>query len=174
MDEIRIQCESARGDYILAARDGRKIAFNAYRAGEYQVNAFVSPSAVRDHARRLIALADAIDGGGSSAGVPIHVGDRVRVVEDDDCNRAGDFVGRVGTVKEVRDASSRLPCTVTFGAGDHGARDGWWRCARVERADEESIQAAPSRSYLILRAKELLPAAASADDLIKLADYLAG
>ncbi|MFB7671300.1 hypothetical protein ACFC26_07765 [Kitasatospora purpeofusca] len=174
MDEIRIQCESAHGDYITARRDGRKVVLNTFRTNEYQVNVFVSPSAVRDHARRLIDLADSIDGGGSSVGAPIHVGDRVRVVEDDDCNRAGDFVGRVGTVKEVRDEFTRLPYTVTFGTGDHGDHDGWWRCARVERVDEASTQANPSRSDRILRAKELLPAGASASDLIQLADYLAG
>jgi hypothetical protein len=62
---------------------------------------------------------------------PLKVGDRVRVLEDDPDVRHGEFVGKVGVLRDVGRLRS-APYLVEFDA-DQYAPHPLWNCARVER-----------------------------------------
>lgn len=108
----------------------------------------------------------------------VKVGDRVRVVKDDPHTRAGEFVGAVGRLQRLHGASSTLPYRVEFD-DDQGVPYSTWSVAEVEPAGapgEPAATSTPSRAALLEQARQLLDDSATfgADDLIKLADYLAG
>lgn len=73
----------------------------------------------------------------------VKVGDRVRVVEDSDGYRSGEYVGMVGTLERI-DEGADLAHLVRFGDGSgiHGDKDnGRWWCERVEPvADEDTYE----------------------------------
>nr|WP_237518845.1 phiSA1p31-related protein [Streptomyces sp. SID5910] len=65
----------------------------------------------------------------------VKVGDRVRVVKDDESFDPGKFVGLVGTLVGYGTAGGPTPYKVSFGAdgGRHGDPvNGYWFCAEVE------------------------------------------
>ncbi|MEU3285611.1 phiSA1p31-related protein [Streptomyces longwoodensis] len=70
---------------------------------------------------------------------PVKAGDRVRVVKDSDGHRSGQFVGRVGVLERISEYETELPNLVRFGDGKglHGADNGRWWCAQVERVEDE-------------------------------------
>lgn len=75
------------------------------------------------------------------ADVPIKVGDRVRVLDDDPAFRPGDYIGKVGTVNRLNSPTSRLPYSVRFDDGQ-GLATRTWNVKSVERVsagDTETI-----------------------------------
>ncbi|MFB7114072.1 phiSA1p31-related protein, partial [Streptomyces sp. NPDC056291] len=67
----------------------------------------------------------------------IKVGDRVRVVKDDETLRTGQFVGKVGVINRLN-SSSRLPYSVRFDEGQD-APHLTWNVAEVERVDADTV-----------------------------------
>ncbi|WP_425837417.1 phiSA1p31-related protein [Streptomyces fractus] len=65
----------------------------------------------------------------------IKVGDRVRVVKDDELVNKGVFVGLTGVIARLNPPTRRLPYTVRFDAGQ-GARLALWNVAEVELVDD--------------------------------------
>ncbi|MGW1268151.1 hypothetical protein [Streptomyces sp. NPDC002491] len=110
----------------------------------------------------------------------IKVGDKVRVLKDDDL-RAGEYVGKTGIVADVY-PGERLAYNVQFGdgSGRHGDRDnGYWNVAEVELVDEPAdvAEASPARSPFVVHideAKRLLDGTDhSGADVVRLAEILA-
>ncbi|WP_327712431.1 hypothetical protein OG912_32420 [Streptomyces sp. NBC_00464] len=184
MTEYTAQCRYDEGQRLVARGTGASIALDGYAAGNLVTEPYLSPDDARIFARGILALADEVDGGEAkgAAGTRPQVGNRVRVILGDP-NHSGDrFVGRVGTLIGDDGEGDNIPFLVRFGPGEHGATDGQWYCAEVEPVDEPAAAAplvttpGPSRATLLEQARQLLNDSATfdADDLIKLADYLAG
>ncbi|MFC8583198.1 phiSA1p31-related protein [Streptomyces sp. NPDC057217] len=66
----------------------------------------------------------------------IKVGDRVRVVKDDEWTQTGEFVGRLGRVLEIREDGRSLPFRVKLDDPSGTWDDGAWWCTEVELVDE--------------------------------------
>ncbi|MEU1200170.1 hypothetical protein ABZ446_28645 [Streptomyces sp. NPDC005813] len=139
MTEYTAECAIVSEDTITARQSGSRIELEpSTREG-----VFLDPAEARTFARGIIALADEIDGGEATvkpapARTP-REDDKVRVVEDDSTNRAGEFVGKVGTLKRIRNDYFRLRYLVEFGdgSGRHGDPvNGRWNVADVELVDE--------------------------------------
>ncbi|MFI8084320.1 hypothetical protein ACIF6L_26400 [Kitasatospora sp. NPDC086009] len=160
MNEIKAQCRVRAGDYILAERDVETISLHAFRRDDAVMSAFLEPGPAREFARRLLALADEIDGG-VTTDRPLRVGDRVRITE-----LGHGWYGQVGHLRQI-DTDS-CPYLVQLDELEYDRR---WT-THVERVIDEPT--ALTRAELLERVKALLPPSATADDLIKLADYLAG
>ncbi|MET7939674.1 phiSA1p31-related protein [Streptomyces sp. NPDC005302] len=123
---------------------GDKVEHRTFGAGEVAFGPFDHHSGadtylMRDaEGKHSLSFAEALT---KVEPAPLKVGDRVRVVEDDEYARTGEFVGKVGTLKTEYDPNNRLRYLVEFGdgSGRHGDADnGTWKVASVERADENT------------------------------------
>ncbi|WP_329168369.1 KOW motif-containing protein [Streptomyces sp. NBC_01267] len=122
MTKYTAPCDVTPDDTVTAFKDARHVILTP----STRVDVCLTPTAARTFARGILALADEIDGGETPepARAP-RVGDRVRVLEDDPGNRAGEFVGKVGTLLSVDKASEYTPYCVQFGDGT-GYYGKWW------------------------------------------------
>jgi hypothetical protein len=182
------ECAIDPADTITATRSSNRVELEP--SGRVEV--YLDPADARIFARGILALADEVDGGEvAEAATPetraLQVGDRVRVVKDDPDTRAGEFVGKVGTLTAADPRSgSALPYVVAFGdgTGRHGdAVNGKWCVADVKLVEEpaepattpEPISVVSLRGDLVTQAKTLLADVmhTSAADVIDLAKFLA-
>ncbi|OKI19266.1 hypothetical protein [Streptomyces sp. CB03911] len=171
MEEIKAQCRASSGDYIVARKLTESVELAAYEDGTYRMEAYLAPDPLRTFARGLLAMADEIDGGEAKPAVanPFKVGVCARVVThrpDGADLEIGDAVTVVSVDGPDEDDTIRVRVL--------GGRRRW----SVTRADLEVVipdEPAPSaRAQLLEQATALLPHPASADDLLRVAEYLAG
>jgi hypothetical protein len=185
--EYTIRCNSGVGDVIVAYRESGSdsVKLKGTRSGEFAIDTYATSDTARTFARGILALADEIDGGEVAEAAPPArtpvVGDKVRVAEDDAFNRRGEFVGLVGTLKEIRSSARRLPYYVEFGTGSgkHGDPvNGKWYCAKVELVDEPDTAPDPEpslsvRGEFVVEAQALLVGKEyTAMDLVTVAAFL--
>lgn len=174
MAEYIARCEINDFDRITARVDGERVELMAESSGEYAMEVYLDPAKARTFARGILALADEIDGGEAKEEAPVDtrpkVGDRVQIVRAEACS--SHEAGRTGVVGEVDCDDPHLPYRIV---DEYGHFIAWAR--EVSKVDEPSAgdpaPARSSRARFVEEAKELLGRLAGADDIIRLAEFLA-
>lgn len=179
MTEYTATCRISSDDEIVAA-PGQANSIHLTPTGTYVE---LTTNAARTFARGILALADELDGVEAPAvDVRPKVGDRVRVVEDDPCNRPGEFVGKIGTLTSLDpEGWTRFRVQFGDGTGRHGdAANGTWCVNEVEPAPEDESaemstdEPANSRAMYLKQAEDMASGYIdNAYDLVAVARFLA-
>jgi hypothetical protein len=105
----------------------------------------------------------------------IRVGDRVRVLQADRADDDSYYTGRTGVIQATDFGDARLPYYVLLDEAEHAC---WlYSVELVDKPSEHVLSAGATtdRDALVARAKEHLAGTEhTADDIIRLAEFLAG
>lgn len=131
------ECAIDSADTITATRSSNRVELEPSSRTEV----YLDPDDARTFARGILALADEIDGGEAKEEAPAparapQIGDKVRILKDDPYTQAGEFVGRTGVLRAVKDGVRTVPYRVRLDDPSGTWDDGSWWVAEVELVDE--------------------------------------
>ncbi|GAA0641637.1 hypothetical protein GCM10009548_02350 [Streptomyces malaysiensis subsp. malaysiensis] len=129
MTEHKAVCRARSGDYVSAHSDGDELVLTGHRCDAFAMDACVTPADARTFARGILALADEIDGGETtaddSAAQDVKAGDRVEITSSAGYAK----MGAVGRLVQIDD--DHLPYHVKEDDGGYV-----WFAAEVRKVDD--------------------------------------